>query len=358
MGPGRTRAVGLRPSLRSGRWDAWVGGLCASLALPENKDKPNRLGKGRKDLKGQGTHHSRGQAGKGGTRPALPGSTHPAAIAWRQDPPRPCAPQEAPTRGLALQSEGSCKLLCPRCLLLSGDAAPLPAPARAAHPCPPYLPGARVPAATPPWPWLRVLAPAAREPLLQNQAGRSEFPPPSPSAAGSSPRGEEATRNWLFESAPQPIVPVPAPLPSLPPAPGRDGGGAAVLHSPSSGRPPHRPLARESSNSGGSGWRGSSHSPYIPAAVPGEGTGSWGTWQGQAGLPQAEQSHGARTSPSHGWSSNRHHLKATGDLGGHQDKLAHAPAEHFCSCVSQLEQPSASSPGNQCPEPAAASRLG
>ena len=219
-------------------------GPCASPALSE-QGHPNGLGNRSKDLKGKGTHHSQGQAGKGGTSPALPGSTDPAAIA-RPPAMRAHARQLTPTRGLALQSE--------RCLQTPPPSLPTPlgggCPAACLCPrCLPYLPGARAQGATPPWPWLRaqvgrcsLLPPGS--PCFKNRPREVSFlhlprPQPAPARGG----GEEATRNWLFESAPRPIVPAPAPLPSLPPAPGRDGGGAVGLRSPSSVHPPCRRFA-------------------------------------------------------------------------------------------------------------------
>lgn len=96
-------------------------------------------------------HHSQGQAGKGGTRPALPGGTdHAVAIAWPLEM-RAHARQLTPTRALALQSERRPQTPPPSLPAPLGGGCP------AACPCPrclPYLPGARVPGATLPWPWL------------------------------------------------------------------------------------------------------------------------------------------------------------------------------------------------------------
>lgn len=54
-------------------WYEWSGGVCASLALSK-QGHPNGLGNGGKCLRGKGTPHGRGQAGKGGTGPVLMGS--------------------------------------------------------------------------------------------------------------------------------------------------------------------------------------------------------------------------------------------------------------------------------------------
>lgn len=111
-----------------------------------------------------------------------------------REPPRPRARRLMPTRGLALQSEGSCELHRPRCLLLLEEAAhaACPCPRCLPLPAPPALParcqGARSHSA------LAMAAGAggrvlARDPSLQKQAERSELPPPSLPAAGSSAGG-------------------------------------------------------------------------------------------------------------------------------------------------------------------------
>lgn len=146
--------AGLSPSLRSGWWDARDGGacLCAPLALSQ-QGHAKVLGNGGKALKGTGTPHSQGQVGEGGTRPMLLGSTDPAAIA-RSLETRATVRQLS--RHLALQTPPP-RLPVPL----------LPAPA----PLPPYLPGARVPAATPPWPWLRAQG-RTLAPCLKNRPSK------------------------------------------------------------------------------------------------------------------------------------------------------------------------------------------
>lgn len=148
---------------------------------------------------------------------------------WRRDPPHPHARQLTTTWGPALLSEGTCKLYHPHCLLLLEKAAPLPATAHTAC-LTSAVPGHQEPLRLGHG-WgtgNRTLAPAAREPSLQKQAERSEEKR-APSAflptASSSLGGEEATRNWLFESAPQPIVrPRPLFLPCHGPGEGRRRG--------------------------------------------------------------------------------------------------------------------------------------
>lgn len=84
----------------------------------------------------------------------------------------------------------------------------------------------------------RPLAPATQELLSQSRPRALSFPRP---CCLQLQQGEEATRNWLFESAPQPIVLAPAPLPSL----GKDSGGTVALHSPSHIHPPSRQVTQE-----------------------------------------------------------------------------------------------------------------
>lgn len=224
--------AGLSPSLRSGRWGVRAGGLCASLALRARP--PRRAGEWQQGFRRAGnTPQSRpGWERRDKTRAA--GWHRPRrgyGTASGDESPRPTAhpdpgscPAEraAPANSTALAARSSWRGLPRR----------LPLPALPA--LPPRCQGARSHSALAMAG--RLLAPAPGSPCFEERPRREgSFPRLRPAPARG---GEEATRNWLFESAPQPIVPAPAPLPSLPPARGRDGGGAVGLRSPSSVHPP------------------------------------------------------------------------------------------------------------------------